>query len=74
MRRGGRAYLRTMLLATVALAGMLWLALDRFGADPDEIRQFMLGSLLLAGGLVLAAALAVAAWVGVRKLLHRNDS
>ncbi len=72
-RRGGRAYLRTLLLATVALAGLLWLAVDQFGADPDEIRGFVLGSLLLAGAAVLAAALAALVWVCVRRLLRRGD-
>ncbi len=73
VNRGGRAYLRTLLLATVALAGLVWLAVDQFGADPDEIRGFVLGSLLLAGGAVLAAAVAVCAWVGLRRLLYRRD-
>jgi len=71
--RRGPAYLRTLLLATVALAGLLWLALDQFGADPGEIREFLMGSLLLTGGAVLAAALAVFAWACVRRILQRDE-
>jgi len=70
MSRSARRYVRTVLIGTLSLAALVWMAVDQFGLS----REVML-ELLLVTGLVVLLVIALAAtaallWVGLRRLLR----
>jgi len=73
MSRASRKYYRTIVLGVLAMAALVWSAVNQFGVPWAEIVDLFLATLLALALIVLCAALAAGAWVGLRKLLHRGD-
>lgn len=72
MSRARRRYYRSIVISVLALAALLWVAVDQFGISGAEIRELALTSLLVLLLVILAAAGTVAAWMLLRKLFRRD--
>ena len=72
MNRGYKRYRRTIFLAVLAMASLIWAAIDQFGVPPEEMARLFLYS---AGGvllIILAAAVTVGVFQLVKKLFRRG--
>lgn len=69
--RATRRFRRSMVLGIVCLAVLLWAAVDQFGVAPETVADLAIGSALGALLVIVAAALAVALWIGLRRLARR---
>ena len=67
--RGSRRYIRTVLLGVVAMAALVWMAVDQFGISRREISELFLGTVLVVGMVIAAAAVMALLWIGLRRLL-----
>jgi hypothetical protein len=67
-----RRYYRTIVLAVLAMASLIWVAIDQFGISQREMTELFVGTVLVAVLVILCAAAAVLLWVGLRKLLRRE--
>jgi len=72
MNKARSRYYRSIVISMLALAALLWLAVDQFGIPGEEIRQLLLASVLVVALVVAAAAAATLLWVLLRKLVRRN--
>ena len=65
-------YRRSIVLGILALASLVWVATDQFGIPPQDMGWLLV--YILAGliGIMVIAAIAVALWLGVRKLIQRD--
>jgi preprotein translocase subunit SecE len=72
MSRARRRYYRSVIISVLALAALLWVAVDQFGISAGEIKQLLLTSLLVLLLVVAAAAAAAALWMLLRKLFGRR--
>lgn len=52
---------------------LIWAAMDQFGISRGEMAELFLGTLVAAAVIIVSAALIALLWVGLRRLLHRND-
>ena len=65
-----RRYYRSFVLGLLALAALLWMAVDQFGISRREISELFLATLLVVGVVIAAAAVVVSLWVALRRLLR----
>lgn len=72
MSKARRRYFRSVIISVLALAALLWVAVDQFGISHQEIRELLLASLLVLLLVIVAAAVTVGLWVLLRKLLRRD--
>ena len=65
-------YRRSIVLGILALASLVWVATDQFGIPPQDMGWLLV--YILAGliGIMVIAGIAVALWLGVRKLVQRD--
>ena len=70
MARSRRRYLRTLILGLLAMAALVWGAVDSFDIPLERIWDMFLMTLVVVVALVLAAAAAL--WIGVRRLSARD--
>ena len=73
MSKASRRFYRTLVLGLVALAAMIWAAVDQFGIARQDMLDLLYGTLMIAVGIIVLAALGVGFWVGIRKLFGRGD-
>ncbi len=73
MSRANRRFYRTLLLGLMALAVLVWTAVDQFGISRREMADLFTGTLMIAGGTIALAALCVVFWIGLRKLLRNHN-
>ena len=73
MSRASRRYYRTIVLAVLAMASLIWVAIDQFGISQREMTELFVGTVLIAVLVILCAAVVVLLWVGLRKLLRRDE-
>ena len=55
------------------MASLIWVAIDQFGISHREMTELFLGTVLIAVLVILCAAVVVLLWVGLRKLLRRDQ-
>lgn len=72
MSRSGKHYLRTILLGIVAMAALVWMAVDQFDLAPRVLGEMFLTTLVVAAAVIICAGLAALLWVGLRKLTRRE--
>ena len=72
MSRARSRYYRSVIISVLALAALVWLAVDQFGIAREEIQELFLGSLLVVLLVVVAAGAAALLWVLVRKVMRRD--
>ena len=70
MSRANRRFYRTMVLGLVALALLIWTAIDQFGLSRAEMTDLLIGTLLAVAFTITCAALIAAVWVGLRRLFR----
>jgi len=68
-----RRFYRTTVLGVLAMAALVWAAVDQFGITRQEIGELFLGVVLVVGLVIAAAALMVLLWVGLRRLFTGGD-
>ncbi|MDG2047464.1 MAG: hypothetical protein P8J79_09620 [Halioglobus sp.] len=73
MSRASRRFYRSTGLGLIALGVLVWSAIDQFDIPLDHMAELFIGTLWVAGGIIMLAASLVAALIGLRKLLQRND-
>ena len=71
MAKTRRRYYRTVILGVLALAALVWMAVDQFQVPRQEIEQLMVGSVLAVILVILSAALTVLLWAAVRRLWRK---
>lgn len=74
MNRANKRYYRTILLGVLAMAALVWVAVRQFGISRAEMSELLLGTLIAIGMVIVLAGLAVALWMGLRKLLGRGGN
>jgi len=70
--KANRRYIRTLVLALLAMSTLIWAAIDQFGIAPREMMALFLATAIGAGGIILAAGTVVVIWIALRKLTRRN--
>lgn len=73
MSSATRRYYRTIVLAVLAMAALIWVAMDQFGISRQEMTELFLGTLVAALVIILCAGAITLLWVGLRKLLRRDE-
>ena len=74
MNRANKRYYRTILLGVLAMAALVWVAVRQFGISRAEMSELLLGTVLAIGIVIVLAGLAVALWMGLRKLFGRGGN
>ncbi len=69
MSKARKRYYRTIVLGVLALATLLWAAVDQFGLSYEEMAELFIATLLVVGGVIVLAALVALVWVGLRRVL-----
>ncbi|MEH6636983.1 MAG: hypothetical protein V7700_15780 [Halioglobus sp.] len=73
MSSATRRYYRTIVLAVLAMAALIWVAMDQFGISRQEMTELFLGTVVAALVIILCAGAITLLWVGLRKLLRRDE-
>tara|TARA_R110002110_G_scaffold140056_1_gene327038 strand:- start:7758 stop:7988 length:231 start_codon:yes stop_codon:yes gene_type:complete len=68
-----RRYVRTIILGVLAMAALVWAAVDTFEVPPERLWALFLQTLAVVLALILAAAAAAALWILLRRLWRRGD-
>ena len=74
MSKASRRFYRSLVLGVAALGVMIWAAIDQFGISREHMLNLFTTTLLIAGGVIVLAAAIAMLWVGVRKLVQRDNS
>ena len=72
MSRASRRYYRTIVLAVLAMAALVWVAMEQFGISRQEMTGLFLGTVLVAVAVIASAAVVALLWITLRKLLRRD--
>ena len=70
MSKSGRRFYRTTMLGVLAMAALVWVAVQQFGISTQELAKLLLATLLLVALVIAAAAAVILFWIGLRKLLR----
>ena len=73
MSPASRRYYRTIILAVLAMASLIWVAMDQFGISRQEMTGLFLGTVLIAVLVIVCAAVITLLWVGLRRLLRGDQ-
>ena len=73
MSRASRRYYRTILLAVLAMASLIWVAIEQFGISEREMTELFMGTVVIAVLAIFCAAIIAMLWIGLRKLLRRDE-
>lgn len=72
MSRASRRYYRTIVLAVLAMAALVWVAMEQFGISRQEMTGLFLGTVLVAAAVIASAAVMAVLWITLRKVLRRD--
>ena len=73
MGKSSRKYYRTIILGVAAMAALVWAAVDQFGIPWEDMLDLMLVTLAVISIVIVAAAVAFALWLGLSRLLRKDD-
>lgn len=73
MGKAARKYYRTIFLGVAAMAALVWAAVDQFGIPWADMLDLLLVTLAVMVLVIGAAAVAVALYLGLRRLLGKGD-
>ncbi|MBE9537946.1 MAG: hypothetical protein IMF06_02635 [Proteobacteria bacterium] len=73
MSKANRRYIRTIIIAMLAMSSLIWAAIDQFGISPQVMLDLFLATAIGTGGIILAAAIVVALVAGLKKLAGRKQ-
>lgn len=68
-KKAAKRYYRTIILGVLAMATLLWAAVDQFDISVREMGELFLATLLVVGAIIALAGLVVLVWIGLRRLL-----
>lgn len=74
MGKANRRFYRTLFLGLAAMLVLIWGAIDQFGISTQEMTELFLGTVLVAGAVIVCAALFTLVWVGLRKVMRRDNA
>lgn len=72
MSRASRRFYRTVLLGVLAMAALVWVAVDQFGISREQITELFLGTVLVVAVVIALAGVLVALWMALRRVLQRR--
>lgn len=72
MSKATARYRRTTILGVLALASMVWVAVDQFNIPVEEMAWLLVYTIVVVAGIILFAAITVAAMVGLKKLFRKD--
>jgi hypothetical protein len=70
--RSRRRYLRTTILGILAMAALLWAAVDQFGMSRERVLELLMTTLLVVAVIIVIAALGAGLWILLRRLFGRR--
>ncbi|MBA6412400.1 hypothetical protein H2508_04685 [Parahaliea sp. F7430] len=73
MSKAQRRYRRTIILGVLALAALVWAAVEQFGIPLETMLELALGSAIAVVMVIVAAGLVVSVWQLLRWLLRRRQ-
>jgi uncharacterized membrane protein len=68
-----RRYIRSVVLGVLALATLIWAAVDQFAISWEEMGDLLLVTLLVVAVVIGLAALVVGLWQLLRLLVRRRQ-
>lgn len=68
LTRPRRSYLRTAILGILAMAVLLWAAVDQYGVSRERLLELLLTTLLVVAVIIVVAALGTVLWILLRRL------
>jgi len=71
-KKSNRRFRRTIALGILALATLVWTAVDQFGVSSDTMLQLAVGSVLIVAVVIVAAGVVVALWQLLQRLIRRG--
>ena len=72
--KAARRYYRSIIISVVALAALIWVAVDQFDIAREEILELFVASLLALLLVVAGAGAAAFLWIFLRKIFRRDDN
>jgi hypothetical protein len=72
--RANRRYYRTIVLGVMAMAALVWVAMDQFGISRQELTGLFLGVVLVVVLVILCAGVIALLWVTLRKWARRDQN
>jgi Ca2+/Na+ antiporter len=72
MSKANARYHRTILLGTLAMASLVWVAVDQFAIPWEDMAWLMVYTLVVVFGIIAFAGVAVGLWLVIRKLFGRD--
>ena len=72
MSKANRRYIRTIILAVLAMSSLIWAAIDQFGISPQVMLNLFLATAIGAAGIIVVAGIVVALGVGLKMLTGRH--
>lgn len=72
--KAARRYYRSIIIGVLALAALVWVAVDQFGIAREEILELFVASLLALLLVVVAAGAAALLWIFLRKVFRRDKN
>ena len=73
MGKATRKYYRTIILGVAAMAALVWSAVDQFGIPWEDMLDLLWTTVAVTAAVILAAGLGAALWMGLRRLLRRDE-
>jgi len=73
VNKAGRRYYRTIILGVMAMAALVWAAMDQFGISWQEMAGLFLGTVLVVLLAILCAGVIALLWVALRKWMRRDQ-
>jgi len=72
--KAARRYYRSIIISVVALAALVWVAVDQFDIAREEILELFVASLLALLLVVAGAGAAAFLWIFLRKIFRRDNN
>ncbi len=73
MGKATRKYYRTIILGVAAMAALVWSAVDQFGIPWEDMLDLLWTTVVVTAAVIVAAGLGAALWMGLRRLLRRDE-
>ena len=73
MGKATRKYYRTIILGVAAMAALVWSAVDQFGIPWEDMLELLWTTVVVTAAVIVAAGLGAALWMGLRRLLRRDE-
>ena len=73
MGKATRKYYRTIILGIAAMGALVWAAVDQFGIPWEDMLDLLLVTLALVSVVIVAAAAVVGLWLGLSRILRKED-